>query len=302
MQGQDAPAALRREARLELLLAHRPRHVRDVELHGEGEQVVATAGAQARRELRGEVIRHMRREQVQEARVDHRAEPAPEQRGSQRVGDVKRQPLGDLGWQRLGLRPGLGDGLIHAIDPHHLQATPGQRDRVVAGAAANVEHRAGGWELVPQRRKGRLWPADVPRRGLLVDRVEECLRVWAEPAHGTLTVVDLPGTYSLAARSLEEQIARDFIVRERPDAVVNVIDAANLERNLYLTAQLIETGVRLILVLNMVDVAAARGLTLNPQALAAELGVPVLTMAASRGEGLAALKVVLSDLRPGVQR
>jgi small GTP-binding protein len=117
----------------------------------------------------------------------------------------------------------------------------------------------------------------------------------------TLTVVDLPGTYSLAARSLEEQIARDFIVRERPDAVVNVIDAANLERNLYLTAQLIETGVRLILVLNMVDVAAARGLTLNPQALTSRLGVPVLTMAASRGEGLAALKVVLSDLRPGAQ-
>lgn len=112
----------------------------------------------------------------------------------------------------------------------------------------------------------------------------------------TVTVVDLPGTYSLAARSLEEQIARDFIVRERPDAVVNVLDAANLERNLYLTAQLLETGARLILALNMADVAAARGLTLNPQALAGALGAPVVTMAASKGEGLAALRAAIAKL------
>jgi small GTP-binding protein len=111
-----------------------------------------------------------------------------------------------------------------------------------------------------------------------------------------LTVVDLPGTYSLAARSLEEQIARDFIVLERPDAVINVLDAANLERNLYLTAQLIETGARLLLVLNMADVASARGLSLNPRALSAELGAPVITMAASKGQGLAELKAALAAI------
>lgn len=111
-----------------------------------------------------------------------------------------------------------------------------------------------------------------------------------------LTVVDLPGTYSLVARSLEEQIARDFIVLERPDAVINVLDAANLERNLYLTAQLIETGARLLLVLNMTDVAAARGLSLNPRALSAELGAPVITMAASKGQGLAELKAALAAI------
>ncbi|HMQ34181.1 MAG TPA: FeoB small GTPase domain-containing protein [Chloroflexaceae bacterium] len=118
----------------------------------------------------------------------------------------------------------------------------------------------------------------------------------------TLTVVDLPGTYSLAARSLEEQIARDFIVRERPDAVVNVLDAANLERNLYLTAQLIETGARLILALNMADVAAARGLALNPRALAGALGAPVVTMAASRGEGLAELRAAIAGLTAAAAR
>lgn len=115
----------------------------------------------------------------------------------------------------------------------------------------------------------------------------------------TLTIVDLPGTYSLAARSLEEQIARDFIVRERPDAVINILDAANLERNLYLTAQLLETEARLILALNMVDIATARGLTLNPQALSAELGAPVVVMSASKGDGLADLKAALADLVAG---
>lgn len=118
----------------------------------------------------------------------------------------------------------------------------------------------------------------------------------------TITVVDLPGTYSLAARSPEEQIARDFIVCERPDAVVNVLDAANLERNLYLTAQLLETGARLLLVLNMTDVATARGLILNPKALAAELGTPVIIMAASKGQGLAELKAALAALPVDVRQ
>jgi ferrous iron transport protein B len=113
-----------------------------------------------------------------------------------------------------------------------------------------------------------------------------------------LTLVDLPGTYSLAARSLEEQITRDYIVRERPNAVINVLDAANLERNLYLTAQLLESGARLILVLNMADVAAARGLTLHPRALSDELGIPVVAMAASKGAGLDALKAALAALLP----
>lgn len=111
-----------------------------------------------------------------------------------------------------------------------------------------------------------------------------------------VTIVDLPGAYSLTARSLEEQIARDFIVRDRPDLVINVVDAANLERNLYLTAQLLETGARLLVALNMTDVAAARGMTLNPDALARGLGVPVIPLVASRNEGLAALKAALATL------
>ncbi|WP_298814593.1 FeoB small GTPase domain-containing protein [Chloroflexus sp.] len=112
----------------------------------------------------------------------------------------------------------------------------------------------------------------------------------------TVTVVDLPGAYSLAARSLEEQIARDFIARGRPDLVVNVVDAANLERNLYLTAQLLETGVPLLLALNMTDIAASRGIVINPAALSAGLGVPVTLLAASRGEGISALKATMAEM------
>jgi ferrous iron transport protein B len=116
-----------------------------------------------------------------------------------------------------------------------------------------------------------------------------------------VTIVDLPGAYSLAARSLEEQIARDFIVRDRPDLVINVVDAANLERNLYLTTQLLETGAHLLVALNMIDVAAARGMTLNPDALARGLGVPVVSLVASKNEGVAALKAAMTTLIEGLE-
>lgn len=102
-----------------------------------------------------------------------------------------------------------------------------------------------------------------------------------------ITVVDLPGTYSLAAYSMEEEIARDFLVEARPQLVVNVVDAANLERNLYLTVQILETGVPLILVLNMLDQSAARGIKIDVARLSASLGaIPVLPLVARRGQGI----------------
>ena len=113
-------------------------------------------------------------------------------------------------------------------------------------------------------------------------------------------VVDLPGTYSLSAYSLEEQIARNFIVKEKPALVVNVADAANLERNLYLTAQILETGVPLIVVLNMMDVARQRKLQVDPGKLSQALnGVPVVTTTASRKHGLDDLKqAILAQVTP----
>jgi small GTP-binding protein len=111
------------------------------------------------------------------------------------------------------------------------------------------------------------------------------------------TVVDLPGTYSLSAYSLEEQIARDFIVEQRPAAVVNVVDGANLERNLYLTAQILETGIPVIVVLNMMDIAESRQVKIDVGQLSAMLhNTPVVPMVASRGTGLDALKQTIATL------
>jgi ferrous iron transport protein B len=101
-----------------------------------------------------------------------------------------------------------------------------------------------------------------------------------------IEVVDLPGTYGLTAVSLEEQIVRNFIIRERPDIVVNVIDSTNIERNLYLTEQLVELGIRGVVALNMDDEARNRGIVINTHTLAELLGMPVVNTVACRGEGL----------------
>lgn len=106
-----------------------------------------------------------------------------------------------------------------------------------------------------------------------------------------VALVDLPGTYSLSAYSPEEQIARDYIVQQKPDVVVNVLDAGNLERNLYLTTQIMETGAPLVLMLNMSDLAERRGYSIDVEQLSRRLGgVPVVTAVASRGQGLKELR------------
>ncbi|RME37504.1 MAG: ferrous iron transporter B, partial [Thermoflexia bacterium] len=102
-------------------------------------------------------------------------------------------------------------------------------------------------------------------------------------------LVDLPGTYSLTANSPEEVIAREFILRERPDVVVAVVDAATLERSLYLVAELLALPAPVVVALNMMDVARQEGMEIEPDVLQAALGVPVVPMTATRGEGLQAL-------------
>ena len=104
-----------------------------------------------------------------------------------------------------------------------------------------------------------------------------------------IDIVDLPGTYSLTAYSSEEVIARDFIVNEKPAVVVNIVDASNLERNLYLSIQLIELGAPVCIALNMMDVAKARGISINVKKLSQLIGVPVIPTVARTGEGKQAL-------------
>lgn len=110
----------------------------------------------------------------------------------------------------------------------------------------------------------------------------------------TFQVVDLPGTYSLDVTeedvSLDEKIARDYVVSGEADLIVNIVDASNLERNLYLTVQLMEMRVPLVVALNMMDVAKERGTEIDRGGLASRLGCPIVPVVASEGEGVTALK------------
>ncbi len=99
-----------------------------------------------------------------------------------------------------------------------------------------------------------------------------------------IRVVDLPGIYAFHSSSEDERIAQEFLLTEKPEMVVNIVDASNLERNLYLTVQLIEMGLPVIVLLNMMDIAEKEGVQVDPSALEKELGVPVYTMVATRGE------------------
>jgi ferrous iron transport protein B len=114
-----------------------------------------------------------------------------------------------------------------------------------------------------------------------------------------MRLVDLPGTYSLTANSPEEQVARDFIIHERPDVVVVVVDAATLERSLYLLAEILHLPVPVVLGLNMVDVAEQQGLHVEPRVLAAALGLPVVPMAASRNQGVHELLQTVFEVLQG---
>src|SRR5207237_4542868 len=113
-----------------------------------------------------------------------------------------------------------------------------------------------------------------------------------------LELIDLPGTYSLAARSPDEMVAVDLLLGQcpgenRPDVIVAIVDASNLERHLYLTTQLLELGVPLVVALNMIDVAAAQGIAVDAARLQAQLGLPVVPIRADKGVGLDELKRAL---------
>jgi len=113
-----------------------------------------------------------------------------------------------------------------------------------------------------------------------------------------IEVVDLPGTYSLTAYSMEEIVARDFVINEKPRLVVDIVDASNLDRHLYLAVQFKELGVPLILALNMVDVAESRGIKVDHRKLSAQFGVPVVPMVARTGKGITDLLDTVVGRRP----
>ncbi len=128
------------------------------------------------------------------------------------------------------------------------------------------------------------WP------GVTVDRKVGSYR------HGGkgVEVVDLPGIYSLAATSVDEEVARDYILSGEPDLIVNIVDASNLERNLYLTSQLLEMKIQMLVVLNMMDIAKSRNIEINIPGLAEKLGCPVIPIVAAKDEGIETLKSAIN--------
>ena len=98
-------------------------------------------------------------------------------------------------------------------------------------------------------------------------------------------IQDLPGIYSLSPYTLEEVVSRTYLVKEKPDAILNIIDGTNIERNLYLTTQLLEMGIPVVIALNMMDIVKKRGDVIDVKKLSQELGVPVVETAAIKGEG-----------------
>ncbi len=138
--------------------------------------------------------------------------------------------------------------------------------------------------LTGARQKVGNWP------GVTVERKSGCYRHDEQEVE----VVDLPGVYSLdaiaGASSLDEKIAHDYVLSHDADLIVNIVDAANLERNLYLSTQLLEMQVPMIVVLNMMDALNEKGMRIDLEALSDQLGCPVLPLVASRGEGVTELK------------
>ena len=124
------------------------------------------------------------------------------------------------------------------------------------------------------------------------------LKRQGECEHGdtALTIVDLPGTYSLSAISPEEVIARDYLLSGEADAVVIVLDAANLERNLFLAVQILEMGIPAVVALNMIDVAKRRGISVDSSRLGDALGVGVVPTVARTGAGVDSLVQTLGRM------
>jgi ferrous iron transport protein B len=110
-----------------------------------------------------------------------------------------------------------------------------------------------------------------------------------------ITVVDLPGIYSLTAYSLDERIARDFLLKEKPEVVIAIIDASNLERNLYLVTQLIELRSNVILDMNMMDIVRSKGVQIDTGKISVVFGIPVIETAAHTGEGMESLKKTMVE-------
>jgi ferrous iron transport protein B len=175
---------------------------------------------------------------------------------------------------QLGVAPGRWDFLVA------LAGNPNTGKSTVFNALTGLRQHTGNWP------------------GKTVSRAEGTYK----HADQSIKVVDLPGTYSLQAASVDEEVARDFLLFGRPDVTVIVIDATRLERNLNLTLQVLEVTDRAVVALNLMDEARRHGIGVDPAALSTELGVPVIPMAARQGTGVAELRQAILQVASGAMQ
>ncbi len=136
------------------------------------------------------------------------------------------------------------------------------------------------------------WP------GVTVEKKEGLLK-----GHKDVTIIDLPGIYSLSPYTLEEVISRDYIINEQPDIILNVVDASNIERNLYLTTQLLEIGIPVVIAMNMIDIVKKHGDIINIQELSKLFGCEIIETYALKGQGImevakTALETAAKNIKP----
>ena len=129
--------------------------------------------------------------------------------------------------------------------------------------------------------------------GVTIEKKEGQLKKYKD-----IFLVDLPGIYSLSPYTMEEVVTRDFLLKEKPDLILNIVDATNIERNLYLTLQLMELSIPMVIALNMMDEVTASGNSIDVQKLSSHLGIPVIPISASKGEGISELiDVVIRSIK-----
>ena len=168
----------------------------------------------------------------------------------------------------------------HELEVHGGQYDPAEHDKRTMRIALAGNPNCGKTTLFNALTGSNQYVGNWP--GVTVEKKEGETRI----GERTVTVVDLPGIYSLSPYSMEEIVARDFIIGEGPDCVIDIVDATNLERNLYLTVQLLELERPTVLALNFMDEVAKRGDRIDVERLSKELGVPVIPITARTGEGI----------------
>ena len=175
----------------------------------------------------------------------------------------------------LNSHPGFGEtGKYHSKDHAH----PLPKGEIITLALVGQQN-SGKTTLFNQLTGSNQHVGNFP--GVTVDRKDGALQ-----DHPDVTVTDLPGIYSLSTYTQEELVSRNFILENKPKAIINIVDAGNLERHLYLTMQLMELDVPVVLALNMMDELKGNGGTVRLNVLERELGLPVVPISAAKGEGV----------------